>query len=112
MEFRLKDIEVIYHTALERQAGPERAAYLDSVCGRNAALRDHVEALLKTNEEAGNFLDVPPIDLGAALDDTPLAEGPGTVIGRYKLLEKISAKEAWRWFIWPSKPSRFVAKWL
>jgi len=89
VELKLKDIEAIYHAALEKQAGPERAAYLDSACGNNAALRDHVEALLKANEDAGNFLDTPPADLGAALDDSPISEAPGTVIGRYKLLEKI-----------------------
>jgi len=89
VELKLKDIEAIYHAALEKKAGRERAAYLDSACGDNAALRDHVEALLKANQDAGNFLDTPPADLGAALDDTPLAEGPGTIIGRYKLLERI-----------------------
>ncbi len=89
MELKLKDIEAIYHGALEKEAGRERSAYLDSACGRNAALRDRVEALLKANEDAGNFLDVPPADLGAALDDAPLTEQPGTVIGRYKLLERI-----------------------
>jgi serine/threonine protein kinase/Tol biopolymer transport system component/Tfp pilus assembly protein PilF len=89
VELKLKDIEAVYHGALEKEAGRERAAYLDSACGDNAALRDHVEALLKANEDAGNFLDTPPADLGAALDDAPLTERPGTVIGRYKLLERI-----------------------
>ncbi|HUV63847.1 MAG TPA: hypothetical protein VMW24_08110, partial [Sedimentisphaerales bacterium] len=89
MDFKLKDIEAIYHAALEKQAGRERAAYLDSACGSNAALHDHVEALLKAGEEAGNFLDTPPVDIGTTFDDAPLTESPGTVIGRYKLLEKI-----------------------
>jgi serine/threonine protein kinase/Tol biopolymer transport system component len=89
VELKLKDIEAIYHGALEKEAGRERAAYLDSACGNNAALREHIEALLKANEDAGNFLDTPPADVGAALDDAPLTERPGTVIGRYKLLEKI-----------------------
>jgi len=89
VELKLKDIEAIYHGALEKQAGLERADYLVSACGQNAALRDRIEALLKANEDAGNFLDTPPADLGVAFNDAPLTEGPGTVIGRYKLLEKI-----------------------
>ena len=89
MDFKLKDIEAIYHAALEKQAGRERAAYLNSACGGNAALRKHVEALLKAGQEAGNFLDTPPVDIGTTFDDAPLTESPGTVIGRYKLLEKI-----------------------
>ena len=31
----------------------------------------------------------PPIDSDVTLDESPISEGPGTVIGRYKLLEKI-----------------------
>jgi len=36
-----------------------------------------------------DFLEVPPLDASVAWDTSPLSEGPGTAIGRYKLLEKI-----------------------
>jgi serine/threonine protein kinase len=89
VELRLKDIEVIYHAALEKEAGRERSAYLDTSCGENTALRARVEALLKANEEAGKFLESPAFEPEVTLDTSAVSEGPGTVIGRYKLLEKI-----------------------
>lgn len=39
MEPGLKDIEPIYHAAIEKDAGRERSAYLDAACGQNTALR-------------------------------------------------------------------------
>ena len=36
-----------------------------------------------------SFLDSPPPSLAAAIDVPPVAERPGTTIGRYKLLEEI-----------------------
>ncbi len=89
MEPGLKDIEPIYHAALEKEAGRERSAYLDAACGQNATLRAGVEALLRANEQAGDFLETPALGAQIILDTSPLTEGPGTVIGRYKLLEKI-----------------------
>jgi WD40 repeat protein len=89
VEHKLKDIEQIYHAALEKDQGQERCAYLDSVCGENIALRVQIEDLLKANEEAGNFLEIPGFSDDVTLSDSPLTEGPGTKIGRYKLLEKI-----------------------
>jgi len=89
LEFKLKDIEVIYHAALEKEVGSERSEYLDSACDGDTSLRSHIEALLKANEEAANFLENPGFDVDINLDESPLSEGPGTVIGRYKLLEKI-----------------------
>ncbi len=71
---------------------PERAAYLDEACAGDAALRRRVEELLRSHEQAGNFLETPP----AGLDPTrtvrvniPLPEKPGDRIGRYKLLQQI-----------------------
>lgn len=89
LEFKLKDIEVIYHAALEKGAGPERSEYLDSTCGGDIPLREHIEALLKANEQAADFLENPGFGVDIILDESPLSEGPGTVIGRYKLLGKI-----------------------
>ncbi|MHC4560211.1 MAG: serine/threonine protein kinase, partial [Planctomycetota bacterium] len=45
--------------------------------------------MLKSHEKAVDFLPSPDLDPEVTLDDTPLAEGPGTVIGRYKLLEQV-----------------------
>jgi serine/threonine protein kinase len=45
--------------------------------------------LLKAHKEAGSFLDVPDLDPNVTLDESPLVEKSGTVIGRYKLLEQV-----------------------
>jgi serine/threonine protein kinase/tetratricopeptide (TPR) repeat protein len=84
-----KDIEEIYSAALKFDAKTELSAYLDEVCGDNHALRIRVEALLKANEEAGDFLKMDANDPGATLDSIPSIDGPGTIIGRYELLELI-----------------------
>ena len=42
-----------------------------------------------TTVGVGDFLESPVLDPNVTLDESPLSEGPGTVIGRYKLLERI-----------------------
>ncbi len=83
------DIESIYNAALKKGSKAERSAYLDAVCGDDSVLRARVEALIKAHEEAGDFLEVPALDPNTTLDKPPMIEGPGMMIGRYKLLEKI-----------------------
>src|SRR5438552_5114538 len=81
---------------------PERwAAFLDEACGGRAELRREVWDLLQAHREAGSFLNQPLAQLSPeeALAATPgpleapaspaTVEGPGTVIGPYKLLEQI-----------------------
>jgi non-specific serine/threonine protein kinase/serine/threonine-protein kinase len=82
-----KRIEAIYHLALEKKNKKERSAYLDSACSDDLKLRASVEGLLQAHEEAGGFLESPVVDV--TFDDSALTEGPGTKIGRYKLLELI-----------------------
>ncbi len=82
-------IEALYYGAIEQTTDRERSAYLDRMCGPETALRARVEALLRANDEAGDFLAVSLIDPAVTLDGAAAAEGPGTVIGRYTLLEKI-----------------------
>ena len=70
----------------QAQASPaERERYLIDACQGQPELRQQVEALLGASERAGDFLaktiKVQPADC--------LSEGPGTVIGRYKLLQQI-----------------------
>src|SRR5262249_37142793 len=73
---------------------PERwEAYLDEVCGDDPELRDRVKVLLEADQRADSLLGGPgPPDSEAVATVTlagPPAEGPGTVIGPYKLLEPI-----------------------
>jgi len=84
----LQRIKPIFSEALDK-TGADRASYLDRVCGKEPELRVKIEALLKAHEGAGDFLESPILDSGATKDDSTLTEGPGAIIGRYKLLEKI-----------------------
>jgi len=88
MKRKLQEIEQIYHALLEKENAQERMTYLDEVCAGDADLRADIEALVKANERAGDFLELAPGDCRITLE-SPMEEGPGTVIGPYKLLEKI-----------------------
>jgi eukaryotic-like serine/threonine-protein kinase len=63
----------------------ERAAYLMQACGNDADLRQRVEAMLRDAAAADKFFGPE----GTVVTGTSVIEGPGTVIGRYKLLQKI-----------------------
>jgi eukaryotic-like serine/threonine-protein kinase len=73
-------LEAIFDAALQKETEIERAAFLEGACGPNHALRDRVETLLRAHAAAGRFLS--PEIVG---DE----ETPGSVIGRYKLLQRI-----------------------
>jgi len=80
--------EVIYYQAIG--TGPdEREAYLQAACGRDAALLARIRKLLKAREVRDNFLESAPWDPAILPNISTVTEGPGTVIGRYKLLERI-----------------------
>jgi serine/threonine protein kinase len=85
----------LFLNALEIRSLAERAAYLDQACGGDAALQAQVEALLSASARAGSFLEQPVLDqftgpeAAGTLAAASPAEGPGTVIGPYRLLEQI-----------------------
>src|SRR5689334_12798020 len=81
----------VFSEALECPSAAERAAYLDRACGDDADLRARVEDLLRAHERTPNFLEgnPPQRDPGATVDEPPVSERLGTVIGPYKLLQQI-----------------------
>src|SRR5580704_3724771 len=79
----------IFMVALEREALADRRAYVAEACQGDEGLRQGVEALLAAHERAGSFLVSPAVGAPASVDGAPVREGPGTVIGAYKLLEQI-----------------------
>jgi serine/threonine protein kinase/Tol biopolymer transport system component len=84
-----KDMNLLFLEALEKRTVQERTTYLDQVCRDDPWLRAELTSLLKAHDEAGDFLDAPILDSGRTLEDSPIYEGPGTIIGPYKLLELI-----------------------
>src|SRR5262245_15537959 len=80
----------IFSAALEAHSPEERARYLDEACGDNLGLRRRIEELLGAHAQAGSFMGAPAADrVPQGTVDEPIREGPGTVIGPYKLLEQI-----------------------
>src|SRR5262245_54127332 len=78
----------LFIDALEKEDAAERAAFLDRACAGVSGLRERIERLLARHSqqvsepEGALHSPVAPIHL-------PEAEGPGSVIGQYKLMEQI-----------------------
>jgi serine/threonine protein kinase len=58
----------IFLGALEKEEAAARAAYLDTACAGRPALRQRVEELLRSHQEADTFLNVPAIEQLAAAE--------------------------------------------
>jgi WD40 repeat protein/serine/threonine protein kinase len=81
--------QALFHAAIHLH-GHSRLVFLEQVCAGDADLRQRVEALLAAQENQQS-LPQPEItgQASTVLMESTSEEGPGTVIGRYKLLEKI-----------------------
>ena len=69
-------VERIYHEAVDRPVG-ERAAFLDSACAGDAALRHELESLLA--DDGPSLLERSALDVAAArwrATDTPIVDRP------------------------------------
>lgn len=78
-------IKEIFSLALHNKTPEERECYLTEACRSEPELRQQVESLLRAHEQAGDFLS----QTGKSPASSFGAERPGTMIGRYKLLELI-----------------------
>ena len=79
----------IFEAAMDIASPAERSAYVELACAGDGVLVRRVHALLKASESASQFLPGTPDQTALISPAVPPAEGPGTVIGRYKLLEQI-----------------------
>jgi len=86
---RMTTEESIFNAALAIAEAGERQAYVREACRGDAALLARIEALLKIHASEQSFLEQAASSLQLTLDAPGIVESPGTVIGRYKLLEKI-----------------------
>jgi eukaryotic-like serine/threonine-protein kinase len=86
------DLKSLFMAAVELPP-QKRAGYLDEATAVDADLRRRVEALLKAHDNPDSFLGQPAFEFAPTADvpftELPLAEGAGTVIGPYKLLQQI-----------------------
>jgi serine/threonine protein kinase/tetratricopeptide (TPR) repeat protein len=81
------DEEAIFNLARKIDSPEAREVYLRQVCGGDEALLARVQMLLKVHDREKSFLAAPAP--GGTVDELPLTERPGTVIGPYKLLQQI-----------------------
>src|SRR5262245_17422073 len=89
--------ETLFHLACEKPPD-QRAAFLDGACSGDTALRQRLEILLAAHEHPASFLQSAAQSSGNGESDTNagptvfqsgVQEGPGTVIGPYRLLQQI-----------------------
>jgi eukaryotic-like serine/threonine-protein kinase len=81
--------QAIFLAVLDIDDPDERSSYLARSCGDDEELRSRIEDLLKADGHPGCFMAQPAGALFATTGHPPFAEGPGTQIGHYKLLEQI-----------------------
>jgi eukaryotic-like serine/threonine-protein kinase len=83
-------LESIFFAALEKHSPAERSDFLEHACAANGELRRRVERMLAAQSAAGSFLEQPAVAFdAAALQEQPITERPGAIIGPYKLLQQI-----------------------
>jgi WD40 repeat protein len=89
----MKQEEEIFEQAMALSSPEAREGYLLGACGQNRELRRSVDELLAAFNDAGamDFLkaDDRSPEAQTLQADPRLDEGPGTVIGRYQLLQQI-----------------------
>jgi len=83
-----KSEEQIFNAAVQFESRAERDAYVAKACRDDQKLLASVQALLQ-HHDASSFLDAPILEPDLILEKSPLTEGTGTIVGRYKLLERI-----------------------
>jgi len=88
-----QQVEALFEAARQLSSANARRAFLDEACADDAPIRAKVEALLVAQEEADKFFsEISPFarkqqPAGTSAEEP--AEGPGSRIDRYKLLQKI-----------------------
>jgi len=88
---RWRRITDIYHAAIER--GPEeRASYLGQVCEGDEGLRKQVEAMIKSHQCSGDFIESPAFAVAPELLlDEPAGALAGQLVGHYRVKSLIGA---------------------
>src|SRR5215471_9432804 len=76
-------------TEASRLSTEDRVAFLDRACVGDETLRRKIEALLRSNDRAGAFLEQPAATIGEVRAKAVAGEKPGDRVDRYVLLQQI-----------------------
>jgi len=83
---RWEQIDRLFHSALERDAG-ERSAFLAQACEGDESLRQEVESLVVSHEESESFIETPAGDIAAELLSGRVARLiPGQYVGHFRIV--------------------------
>ncbi len=86
-------IETIFHSALEHEPA-KRGAFLDIACGGDELLRQKVDALLSSDQQATDFIEKPPTAFAATVIEAQARETDsliGRTIGHYKITQHLGS---------------------
>src|SRR6266550_2883139 len=84
-------VKQLLQSALERKPN-ERSAFLAEACTGDESLRKDVEELIISHEEAGSFIDEPPLNVyGEMLAEEPTESLAGQAFGPYRILSQLGA---------------------
>ncbi|HET6890449.1 MAG TPA: protein kinase, partial [Pyrinomonadaceae bacterium] len=82
-------VKELFEAALEQPVS-ERSQFLDRACGSDGSLRNEVESLLRSHDEAGSFLETPAVASAAeSLIDKQNKLSAGQRIKHYEILALI-----------------------
>lgn len=88
---RYQQIAEIYHSALEL-APTQRVAFLAQACAGDEELLREVESLIASNEQAGEFIQAPALEVAAELLATDQLDLlPAKSLGPYTILELLGS---------------------
>jgi eukaryotic-like serine/threonine-protein kinase len=97
---RWREIDRLYHAALERERG-QRSAFLKEACAGDRDLQREVESLLAQDEDGDRFLEAPALEVAARAlaqeqaeavnDSSQAALLAGRTISHYRLLERLGS---------------------
>ena len=81
--------EALFEEVLQLDSEAERLGFLKGKCGDDSDLYHRLTDLLKAHVGDENFIRTVERRSDGGAQDSPLLEGPGSTIGRFKLLQQI-----------------------
>jgi len=85
---RWQQLKQIFQAALERNPA-ERSAFLHQACGDDAELRNEIESLISSHEQAGDSIEIMAVEAATKMLSAEQGSIEGKQIGHYRVLSRI-----------------------